>query len=156
MKVWADRANLQERHESVRGKQTWESVCLNNRGVARQQYLSSIESFTSTMKFFTPERLWPFRSVRWQRMSQKKRSLSLERKVGSRRATCVYIAVSGTGSPPCHALCVLVGSGHPLSGTTQAATDVSQNSLGSLQQNKPLTIFCKNQFWILYLHLDLF
>lgn len=62
--------------------------------------------------------------------------MSLGRTEGSRRATCVYIAVSGTGSPPCPALCVLFGSGHPLSGTTLVANDVSQNTLGSLYRNK--------------------
>lgn len=69
-------------------------------------------------------------------MSQRKESLSLGRKEGSRRATCVYIAVSGTGSPLCHVLCVLFGSGRPLSGTTPVASDVSQSTLGSLHQNK--------------------
>lgn len=68
-------------------------------------------------------------------MSQRKESLSLGRREGSRRATCVYIAVSGTGSPPCRAPCVLFGSGHPLSGTTQVASDASQSTLDSLYQN---------------------
>lgn len=61
--------------------------------------------------------------------------MSLGRKEGSRRATCVYIAVSGTSSLPCHAPCVLFGSGHLLSGTTLVASDVSQSTLGSLCQN---------------------
>lgn len=61
--------------------------------------------------------------------------MSLGRKEGSRRAICVYIAFSGTGSLPCHAPCVLFGSGHLLSGTTLVASDVSQSTLGSLYQN---------------------
>lgn len=73
--------------------------------------------------------------VRLQQMSQRKGSVSLGRKEGSRRATCVYIAVSGTGSLPCHAPCVLFGSGHLLSGTTLVASDVSQNTLGFLYEN---------------------
>lgn len=68
-------------------------------------------------------------------MSRRKESASLGRKEGSRRATCVYIAVSGTSSLPCHAPCALFGSGHLLSGTTLAASDVSQSTPGSLYQN---------------------
>lgn len=66
-------------------------------------------------------------------MNRRKRSW--ERKEGSRKATCVYIAVSGTGSLPCRALFELFGSGHPLSGTTLVASDVSQNTLDSLHRN---------------------
>lgn len=63
-------------------------------------------------------------------------SLSLGRKEGSRRATCVYIAVSGTSNPPCPALFGLFDSGHPLSSTKQEANDVSQSIPGSLSQEK--------------------
>lgn len=75
--------------------------------------------------------------------------MNLGRKEGSRKATCVYIAVSGTGSPPCHVLCVLFGSGHPLSGTTQVASDVSQSTLGCLCRN---TLFKEEQM----MHLDIY
>lgn len=60
--------------------------------------------------------------------------MNLGRRGGSRKATCVYIGVSGTGSPPCRALCVLFGSGRPPSGTTQVASDASQSTLGCLHQ----------------------
>ena len=69
-------------------------------------------------------------------MNQKRESSSLGKKEGSRRATCVYIAVSGTSSPPCHALYVLFGSGHPPSGTTQVAICFSQNIPGSLPRQQ--------------------
>jgi len=75
-------------------------------------------------------------------MSQRG-SLSLGRREGSRRATCVYIAVSGTGSPPCHVLCVLFGSGHLPSSTKLVASDVSQSILGSLYQNNLFSEFGK-------------
>lgn len=61
--------------------------------------------------------------------------MSLGRREGSKKATCVYIAVSGTGSLPCRAPCVLFGSDRLLSGTTLVANDVSQSTLGSLYQN---------------------
>lgn len=73
--------------------------------------------------------------VRWRLMSRRRESLSLARREGSRRATCVCIGASGTGSPPCRAPCVPSGSGRPLSGTTPAASGASQSTPGSLYQN---------------------
>lgn len=110
------------------GKGTEESACLDNWAMLRLRTLSSTLSFTYTLVSWFQHTV----PVRWQQMSQRKGSVSLGRKEGSRRATCVYIAVSGTGSLPCHAPCVLFGSDHLLSGTTLVASDVSQSTLGSL------------------------
>lgn len=73
----------------------------------------------------------PWEPIRWQHWNQKRKSWQRE---GSRRATCVYTASSGTGSPPCPAPSVLFDSGRPPSGTTLVASGASQSSPGCLKE----------------------